>query len=195
MLLVLGWAAGLEASWLAVLSGAALLFIGVTACLAYMFIDLERYEVGRGYKAVHNPLKGQQLAVNLVHYGHRAGVSLLMTAAVAAVGGFAMLNQGLYQTIGRNWYGLADGAKNAPTYLDFLAYPLVHLLRIVDLMDFASAHHFLERDLRSPGAVAGLGAAGRVQGVLHPDPVATAVRLGAARQAALRDHCGVLESA
>ena len=24
-----------------------------------MFIDLERYEVERGYKAVHNPLKGQ----------------------------------------------------------------------------------------------------------------------------------------
>ncbi len=143
VLLVLGWAAGLEASWVAVLSGAALLFLGVTACLAYMFIDLERYEVGRGYKAVHNPLKGQQLAVNLVHYGHRVGVPLLMTAAVAAVGGFAMLNQGLYQTVGRNWYSLVEGAKNAPTYLDFLAYPVVHLLRIVDLMDFASAHHFL----------------------------------------------------
>ena len=29
------------------------------ACLAYMFIDLERNEVERGHKAVHNPLKGQ----------------------------------------------------------------------------------------------------------------------------------------
>ena len=33
--------------------------MGLTTCLAYMFIDLERCEVERGYKAVHNPLKGQ----------------------------------------------------------------------------------------------------------------------------------------
>ena len=70
--------------WLAVLCGAVLLFMGVTACLAYMFIDLERYEVGRGYKAVHNPLKGQELAVNLVRYGHQVGVPLLAAASVAA---------------------------------------------------------------------------------------------------------------
>ena len=111
--LVLGWAAGLEAAWIAVLSGAALVFIGVTACLAYMFIDLERYEVGRGYKAVHKPLKGQQLAVNLIQYGHRVGVPLLMAAAVAAIGGFAMLNEGLYHTIGSDWYVL--GAAKPPT--------------------------------------------------------------------------------
>src|SRR5665213_830743 len=66
LLFGLGFAGGLPLPWLAVLSGAALLFMGVTACLAYMFIDLERYEVGRGYKAVHNPLKGQGLAINLV---------------------------------------------------------------------------------------------------------------------------------
>ena len=42
------------------------IYVGVTACLAYMFIDLERYEVERGYKAVHNPLKGQELAPHLV---------------------------------------------------------------------------------------------------------------------------------
>ncbi len=141
VLLVLGWAVGLEAPWIAVLSGAALVFIGVTACLAYMFIDLERYEVGRGYKAVYKPLKGQQLAVNLIQYGHRVGVPLLMAAAVAAIGGFAMLNEGLYHTVGGDWYVL--GAAKPPTYLDFLAYPLVHLFRIVDLMDFASSHQFL----------------------------------------------------
>src|SRR3954449_5347971 len=45
---------------LALACGAALLFLGVTTCLAYMFIDLERYEVARGYKALHNPLKGQE---------------------------------------------------------------------------------------------------------------------------------------
>ncbi len=46
-----------------IVSGAALLYMGVVTCLAYMFIDLERYEVGRGYKALHNPLKGQALAL------------------------------------------------------------------------------------------------------------------------------------
>ena len=137
----LGFAAGIELPWLAVLSGAALLFMGVTTCLAYMFIDLERYEVGRGYKAVHNPLKGQALAVNLVQYGPIVGVPLLAGAAVAAVGGFAMLNQGLYHTIGQDWYSL--GAERPPRYLDFLAYPLVHLFRIVDLMDVASEKNYL----------------------------------------------------
>ena len=41
--------------------GLVLLFLGVTACLAYMFIDVERYEVARGYKALHNPVQGQEL--------------------------------------------------------------------------------------------------------------------------------------
>ncbi len=138
----LGFTAGLELPWLAVLSGAALLFMGITTCLAYMFIDLERYEVGRGYKAVHNPLKGQALAVNLVRYGPIVGVPLLAGAAVAAVGGFAMFNQGLYHTIGQDWYSL--GAEKPPRYLDFLAYPLVHLFRIVDLMDVASEKNYLK---------------------------------------------------
>ncbi len=137
----LGFATGVEFPWLTELSGAALLFMGVTTCLAYMFIDLERYEVGRGYKAVHNPLKGQALAVNLVRYGPIVGGPLLACAAVAAVGGFAMLNQGLYHTVGQDWYNL--GAERAPTYLDFLAYPLVHLFRIVDLMDVASEKNYL----------------------------------------------------
>ncbi len=149
-LLAVGGVGGLQAPWLAVLSGAALLFTGVVACLAYMFIDLERYEVGRGYKAIHNPLKGQELASNLIRYGHRVGVPLLMAAAVAAVGGFAMLNQGLYHTVGAGWYSL--GAEKPPTYVDFLAYPLVHLLRIVDLMDIARSHHFLSETYVRPAA-------------------------------------------
>ena len=44
-------------------------FMGIIACLAYMFIDLERNEVERGHKAVHNPLKGQALALNLERFG------------------------------------------------------------------------------------------------------------------------------
>ena len=57
--------------------------MGLVACLAYMFIDVERYEVARGYKALHNPLKGQRLAVELARYGHQVGVPLLAAAASA----------------------------------------------------------------------------------------------------------------
>ena len=56
------------AGWAAVMSvGCALaaLGLGLAAVLAYMFIDVERYEVARGYKALHDPLKGQKLAAEL----------------------------------------------------------------------------------------------------------------------------------
>src|SRR5262249_17792508 len=76
-LLGVGWAAGQAAPALAVVFGAVLLFVGATACLAYVSIDLERYEVARGYKALHSPLKGQQEARNLVRYGDRVDVGLL----------------------------------------------------------------------------------------------------------------------
>lgn len=88
------------------LIGLFLLVLGVVSCLAYIRIDLERYEVNRGYKALHNPVKGQKLAENLVFYGHRAGVPLLLTATVAATLGFALFNHGLYATIGGEWYRL-----------------------------------------------------------------------------------------
>ena len=52
-LLTLGWLGGTALPWLWVICGSALLFIGVTACLAYMSIDLERYEhVTLGYAAL-----------------------------------------------------------------------------------------------------------------------------------------------
>src|SRR5205809_41659 len=73
---------------------------------AHMFIDLERYEVERGYKAVHNPLKGQELALHLGRYGPRVGVPLLVAATAGVIGGFALLNQGLYETVGRGWFRL-----------------------------------------------------------------------------------------
>jgi HEAT repeat protein len=138
-----------------VLFGAILVFMGLTACLAYMYIDLERYEVGRGYKALHSPLKGQTLAVDLLHYGHQAGPLLLVAATVAMIGGFAMLNQGLFHTIGKAWYSL--GAEKAPTFWDFLAYPLNNLLRIVDLLDLANSYQFLHatyvRPVRWPASM------------------------------------------
>ena len=93
---------------LRVLFGLPPVFMGIIACLAYMFIDLERNEVERGYKAVHNPLKGQALALNLELYGRHLRLPLLGCATVALIGGFALLNQGLYETIGRGWYQVAN---------------------------------------------------------------------------------------
>ena len=97
----------------------------------------------RGYKSVHNPLKGQELAVNLVQYGQAVGIPLLVAASIGMVGGFALLNLGLYQTIGRSWYLVKDGQAD-PTYVDFLANALIVLLKIVDVLDFARASHVLD---------------------------------------------------
>ncbi|MDB5391562.1 MAG: repeat-containing protein [Planctomycetaceae bacterium] len=140
--LFVGWAASRLLPVLTLICALIPLMMGVTACLAYMFIDLERYEVARGYKAVHNPLKGQELAQHLVLYGHQVRVPLLIAASVGAIGGFAMLNFGLYQTIGRGWYAVGVN-QPAPTFVDFLANALIILLRIVDVLDFASSNHLL----------------------------------------------------
>ena len=115
---------------------------GSIACLAYMFIDLERNEVERGHKAIHNPLKGQVLAMNLERYGQQVRIPLLISATVALIGGFALLNQGLYETIGRDWYQVAD-ERREPDYADFLAYALTKLLGIMDVLDLFKSHHVL----------------------------------------------------
>lgn len=141
-LLFVGEVAGAPRPGVRVACGLAVLVMGTIACLAYMFIDLERYEVERGHKAVHNPLKGQVLAMHLAKYGHRVRVPLLISATVALIGGFAQFNQGLYETIGRDWYLVADGRWDPP-YADFLAYTLTKILGIVDVMDLASSHHWL----------------------------------------------------
>ena len=107
-----------------------------------MFIDLERYEVERGYKAVHNLLKGQELAVHLGRYGEQVSVPLLVAATVGMVGGFALLNQGLYETIGNSWFKV-EGGEGGPIYADFLAYAFINLLGIVDVLDLAQTHHYL----------------------------------------------------
>jgi HEAT repeat protein len=149
-ILGLGWLVGEAWGWVGLLTGTVLLYMGVVTCLAYMSIDLERYEVGRGYKALHNPLKGQELAVNLVRYGHQAGVPLLLVASIAVVAGFALFNHGLYGTVGPDWYD-ADLKRAGPepaagdlTFVDFLAYPVINLLRIVDLMDLVSSYKVME---------------------------------------------------
>ena len=96
-LLVGGVAGGLWPGFRAVF-GLPPMFMGIIACLAYIFLDLERNEVERGYKAVHNPLKGQALALNLERYRRHLRIPLLGCATVALIGGFALLNQGLYET-------------------------------------------------------------------------------------------------
>lgn len=142
-LLLLGWTMAGVLPGLTILCALAPMFMGLTACLAYMFIDQERYQVGRGHKAVHNPLKGQELAQQLVRYGQQVGVPLLAAATTGMIGGFALLNQGLYQSIGRDWYVVGKEPGEAE-FVDFLAYALIHLLRLVDILNVAGSHRLLE---------------------------------------------------
>ena len=123
--------------------------MGLAACLAYMFIDVERYEVARGYKALHDPLKGQRLAVELARYGKQVGVPLLAAAAVGMVGGFALFNFGLFNLLGTAWY--TPPAADA-TYLDFVASALVHLLSVVDLLNLANTHRLVQVGVARPAA-------------------------------------------
>ncbi len=150
--LALAAAAGGAVPWLAVAGGLTALFMGTAACLAYMFVDLERYQVERGYKAVHDPVKGQELAVHLIRYGGRVGVPLLAAAAVGVVGGFALLNLGLSRSVGRDWYAVGDDA-GPPGVMDFLAYALINLYQIVDLLNVSGSHKFLRFTYIRPAAV------------------------------------------
>jgi HEAT repeat protein len=139
------------------LAGVLLLFIGVTSCLAYLYIGQERADVARGYKVLSNPDKGQELADSLVVYGPRAGVALLVAACVAVISGFALLNTALYKTpFGHNWYVVGahdshlrlrhqdqvpDTDKAEAEYPDFLACALIHLVSAVDLVDLLNTYH------------------------------------------------------
>lgn len=124
--------------------------MGVATCFAYMFIDIERYEVERGRKAVYNPLKGQELAPNVARYGHQVEVTLLAVAAAAVIGGFALLNQGLYETVGREWYRVE--AETHPAFVDFLAYALINLLSLVDVLDLADSRQVFHATFVRKGA-------------------------------------------
>ncbi len=129
-------------SWMAVFCGAVMLLLGVATSLAYIRIDMERYEVARGYMALHNPLKGQQLATHLVEYGRQVGVPLLGVATLSTVLGFALLNQGLYETVGQAWYKVGDRMA-VPGYADFLSYTLLNLFRVADLLGIAEAYNYV----------------------------------------------------
>ena len=126
------------------------LSMGVVACLAYMFIDIERYEVERGRKAVHNPMKGQDLAPNVALYGNQVGVPLLIAAAASVIGGFALLNQGLFETIGSQWYKVDAAVR--PGFVDFLTYAFINLLSLVDILDLADSRQVLHATFVRKGA-------------------------------------------
>ncbi len=131
-----------------VLCGLALLFIGVVACFAYMYVDSERSEVKRGHKAVFKPLKGQAIARHLALYGDLLHVPYLITASAATVGGFALLNQGVFESGGSSWYEIAE-KSDGPIYVDFLVYAIVKLLGLLDVLDVARSHHLVgELDVR-----------------------------------------------
>ena len=151
------------------------LFMGVVTCLAYMFIDIERYEVERGHKAVHNPLKGQELAPNVARYGHRVAILLLLALPPARSEG-SLLNQGLYETVGRGWYKVDETSR--PGFAEFLTYVLIHLLSVIDVLDLADSRQLLHGTFVQ-GRLAGGGHAGRAPVVLHPDPPPASVRFGA----------------
>ncbi|HEY1189402.1 MAG TPA: HEAT repeat domain-containing protein [Gemmata sp.] len=126
------------------------LWMGVSTCLAYMFIDVERYEVERGRKAIHNPTKGQELAPNVARYGHRVGVLLMASAAAGVIGGFVLLNQGAYETVGRNWYVLEGDTR--PGFVDFLTYAIINLLSLVDVLNLADSKRLLHATFVKKGA-------------------------------------------
>ncbi|WP_406700110.1 HEAT repeat domain-containing protein [Singulisphaera sp. Ch08] len=149
--LVAGGVAGDSLPGLRIACGLTPLFMGTIACLAYMFIDIERYEVERGHKAIHNPLKGQAPATYLACYGQQVRVPLLIAATVAIIGGFALLNQGLYDLVGKRWYAVGDGA-DTPNYLDFLAYAITKLLGLLDVLDLAKSRHWLRAEFIMPAA-------------------------------------------
>jgi len=76
---------------------------------------------------------------------------LLVCATLATIGGFALLNQGLYQTFGRNWYAIAEHPRQ-PIYADFLAYSITRVLGLVDVLDLAKSRHLLAGEAVGPAA-------------------------------------------
>ncbi|VTU01919.1 heat repeat-containing protein : HEAT repeat-containing protein OS=Singulisphaera acidiphila (strain ATCC BAA-1392 / DSM 18658 / VKM B-2454 / MOB10) GN=Sinac_5393 PE=4 SV=1: HEAT_2: HEAT_2: HEAT_EZ: HEAT_2: HEAT_2: HEAT_2 [Gemmataceae bacterium] len=140
-LLVVGALVADDQPWVALACAVVTLVMGLASCLAYMFIDIERYEVERGRKAVHNPTKGQALATTLARYGHRVGLPLLAVATASVICGFSLLNKALYETVGERWYRVEDDGE--PGFVDFLAYALINLLSLVDVLNVADSRRLV----------------------------------------------------
>ena len=169
-----------------------LLGMGLAACLAYMFVDVERYEVARGHKALHDPMKGQRLAVELARYGHQVGVPLLASAAVGMIGGFALLNFALFRMLGPAWYTPPTADV---TYPDFVASALVHLLSVVNLLNLADTHHLVRVGVVRPAAAPATALLGLFKSFFTLVSAPTDLRLGAKGAAADGDDRRLLESA
>ena len=137
--------------WLGLLCAVALLATGVSSCLAFIFVSLERSEVSRGYKAIHNPAKGQNLARNVLNYGERLGPKMLAISAVVTILAFALLNHAIYEAVNPDWYIIRD-PEAVPTYLDFLAFTLIHLSRMVDILDLMSSSQSISMSFVRQGA-------------------------------------------
>jgi len=133
----------------AVPAAALLIAAGAATCLAYMHVSVERYEVGRGFKALYSPEKGQRLDVDLIRHGPDLGIAALGTAAAATALSFALLNLAICRSGGRGWYVFRDPTAE-PGFLDFLAYTFVNLLRAVDVFDLAQRYEFLSVSLIRP---------------------------------------------
>ena len=80
--------------------------------------------------------------MHLKQYGKQVHIPLLISASVAVIGGFALLNQGLYETVGHSWYQVADENRE-PIYADFLANSLTRVMNLVDVLNLAKSHHIL----------------------------------------------------
>jgi HEAT repeat protein len=130
--------------------GVLLLLLGVISCMAYMFLEWERFEVTRGYKALHQPLPGQEPATNLIRYGRRVGLPSLFTATLAVVAGFALVNWALYATVGQTWFRLDPPDQHAE-FEDFLPYTLINLLRVADILGVAQSYDYVHVTLVRPG--------------------------------------------
>src|SRR4029078_10468051 len=93
--------------------------------------------------------KDPRLATDLARYGDRVDIPLLAAAAVGMIGGFALLNFGLFRLLGPAWYALPPPDA---TYPDFVASALVHLLSVVDLLNLANTHHLARVAVARPVA-------------------------------------------
>jgi hypothetical protein len=175
----------------ALVRGLALGIAGLVSCLAYVYIDLERNEVARDFKALHNRLRGQALAQDLLQYGHRVGVFLLVVASIAVIGGFALTNYMLYDAVAPEWYRLSDdkvAAENSRA--GFQRLPRFFADHPVQRRRFVAHNQLVPIrlcQLRSPGALARFGAADALQVVLHTRAAAAGLRVGASGQAAVRN--------
>src|SRR5687767_9263425 len=84
-------------------------------------------------------------------HGERLGPMMLIISAAATIAGFALLNQAIYATFGSAWYRISD-PEAQPAFLDFLAFSLIHLMRVVDILDVARTSQLVNISFVRQGA-------------------------------------------